>query len=221
METLDAIKARKSVRAYLDKEVPDSLIEELLEVAACSPSGANTQPWQVAVVRGETKRQLADAYNQAFNSGEKSVQDYQYYPLQWSETLKARRVACGQQLYEALGIERGDRERRLQQWAANYRAFDAPVVLMFFLHKDLETGSFMDTAMFMQTLMIAAVDRGLATCPQAAMAEYPDQARRILELDDDLVVLCGLALGFEDTAAPVNQYRTPRVPPTEFTRWYS
>lgn len=220
MNTQEAIRNRKSVRAYLNKEVTDKQINQLLALASCSPSGANTQPWQVAVVRGETKLKLQHAFEEAFASGAKFEKDYQYYPVEWKELYKKRRVDCGAQLYDALDIKREDKERRRQQWARNYRAFDAPVLLMFFLDESLATGSYMDTGMFLQTLMIAAVDMGLATCPEAALAEYPQVVRDVLEIDDSLKVVCGMALGYEDSGAPVNQYRTPRAKPEEFTRWF-
>lgn len=221
METIQAIRARKSVRAYLDKDVPDQLISQLLEIAACAPSGANSQPWQVSILRGQTKRDLERRMTESFEQGVQANQDYHYYPPDWFDPYQTRRVECGHQLYQALGIERTDKQRRRQQWTANYGGFGAPVVLMFSLHKDLAIGSYMDCAMFMQTLMLAAVDLGLATCPEAALATYPDIVRELLQLGEDKAVLCGMALGYEDTEAPVNHYRTPREKPGSFTRWYS
>lgn len=220
MNTQDAIRNRKSVRAYLNKEVTDDQINQLLSLASCSPSGANTQPWQVAVIRGETKLQLQHGFEQAFASGEKFEKDYQYYPLEWTELYKQRRIDCGAQLYDALDIQRDDRERRREQWGRNYRAFDAPVLLMLLLDGSLATGSYMDTGMFMQTLMIAATGMGLATCPEAALAEYPQVVRGTLGLEKSIKVICGMALGYEDTSEVVNQYRTPRAEPSEFTTWF-
>ena len=220
MNTQDAIRNRKSVRAYLDKEVSNEQINQLLSLASCSPSGANTQPWQVAVIRGETMLKLQRGFEQAFESGEKVEKDYQYYPLEWIEPYKQRRVDCGAQLYEALDIKREDRDRRREQWARNYRAFDAPVLLMFLLDGSLEAGSYMDTGMFLQTLMVAATDMGLATCPEAALAEYPDVVRSALGIRKPTKVLCGMALGYEDTSEVVNAYRTPRAEVSTFTSWY-
>jgi nitroreductase len=200
--------------------VSDDQITLLLSLASCSPSGANSQPWQVAVVRGETKLKLQSGFEQAFASGEKVEKDYQYYPIEWIEPFKQRRIDCGAQLYDALNIKREDRERRRQQWARNFCAFDAPVLLMFFLDGTLEAGSYIDTGMFMQTLMIAATDMGLATCPQAALAEYPDVVREVLGIQKPTKVICGMALGYEDTSAAVNQYRTPRAEISNFTTWF-
>ena len=220
MNTQEAIRNRKSVRAYLDTEVSDEQIIELLSLASCSPSGANTQPWQVAVIRGDTKLKLQKGFEQAFESGNSFEKDYQYYPLEWAEPYKQRRIDCGAQLYDALHIKREDRERRRQQWVRNYRAFDAPVLLMFFLDGSLAAGSYIDTGMFLQTLMIAATDMGLATCPEAALAEYPDVVRDVLGISKPTKVICGMALGYEDTSDVVNHYRTPRLESSAFTTWF-
>lgn len=219
MEVQQAIRQRHSVRAFLDKPVDRAQIEALLDLASCSPSGANSQPWRVAVVQGKAKARLQTRLIEAFETGAQTAKDYNYYPVEWYEPFKQRRVDCGQQLYEAMGIERADRAARLAQWARNYRAFDAPVMLIFTLHRSLQTGSYMDTAMYMQTLMLAAVDQGLGTCAQAALGEYPDIVRAELALGD-VVVVCGMALGYPDTSHPVNHYRTPRDPVASFTDWF-
>ena len=221
MNVTAALTQRKSTRAFLDRTVSEDLICRLLDAARHAPSGANTQPWQVAVLSGSKKSALQEKILDAFRAGQKPDPDYPYYPEQWAEPYKTRRVACGLQLYSALGIERNDKERRLQQWAANYRAFDAPVVLFFFMDGIMQTGSFMDYGMFLQSLMLVATEMGLATCPQAALAEYPDIIKQDLGYPQDSILLCGMALGYEDPDAPVNRYRTSRAEVNEFTRFYS
>jgi nitroreductase len=146
--------------------------------------------------------------------------DYNYYPQEWNEPFKKRRVICGAQLYSALNIERHDKERRLKQWVANYRAFDAPVVLFFFIDRAMQKGSFLDYGMFLQSLMLAAVAEGLATCPQAAIGQYPKLVKDFLGYGQDMILVCGMALGYEDKDAPVNNYRTEREAVEVFTRFF-
>ena len=220
MDVIDALRQRKSTRAFLDRPVERSLLEALLEAAGHAPSGANTQPWQVAVVSGARKQALQTHLEAAYAEGIPGEMDYQYYPLEWLEPYKTRRVACGKQLYAALDIARDDKQRRRQQWAANYRAFDAPVALFVFMDSGLQTGSFMDCGMFLQSLMLAAVDKGLASCPQAALAEYPAIVKGFLGYPDDVILLCGMALGYEDKQAAVNSYRVPREPVESFARFF-
>ena len=220
MNVHDALAARKSVRAFLHNPLSRETVSRVLDSARNSPSGVNTQPWQVAVVMGEKKEALQKMIEDAFNRGEKPQMDYQYYPLKWSEPYKTRRFQCGLQLYAALGIKREEKERRKEQWIANYRAFDAPVMLYFFMETGMETGSFMDYGMFLQSVMLAAVEEGLATCPQAALGEYPKIVKDLLGYPQDSILICGMALGYEDTAAKVNNYRTTREPVDTFTKFF-
>ncbi len=221
MNIIEALKNRQSVRAFLEKEVSNEKIERVLRAARHAPSGANTQPWQVAAVSGKKKRELAERMIAAFQSGERGKNEYSYYPEKWEKPYKERRVACGRQLYAALGIKREDRTRRMEQWTANYRAFGAPVVLFFFMDASLATGSFLDYGMFLQSVMLAALDEGLATCPQAALAEYASLVKDSLGYPQETILLCGMALGYGDYQAEVNSYRTPRVEVEEFTRFFS
>lgn len=220
MKVTEALQKRKSVRAFLDKAVTKEKIVAVLDSARHSPSGVNTQPWQVAAVTGDRKVDLQNKIETAFRNGEKGQMDFQYYPLKWIEPYKTRRIECGLQLYQTLGITRQEKDRRLEQWAANYRAFDAPVMLFFFMDPGLETGSYMDYGMFLQSVMLAAVEEGLATCPQAALGEYPHIVKEELGYPPESMLLGGMALGYEDTDALVNSYRTPRLPVESFTRFF-
>lgn len=221
MDVRQALQERKSVRAFLDKPVDSDIVSRILSAAAHAPSGTNAQPWQVAVVSGEHKRTLDNALVAAFGRGDEEKMDYLYYPLEWVEPYKSRRRACGLQMYTTLNITREDRDRQRAQWQANYTAFDAPISLYFFIDPVMKTGSFMDYGMFLQSIMLAAVEEGLATCAQAALGQYPAIVKESLGYDASLTLVCGMALGYEDTAATVNQYRTPREPIDNFVRVFT
>ena len=221
MEVTEAIRNRKSTRAFLDKPVPDEVITTVLECARWAPSGVNSQPWQVAVVTGETKRQLGNALAKQRADGETPRQDYNYYPTQIEQPYIARKRACGHALYSALGIKHNGIETRKAQWMKNYHGFDSPVTLLFFVDAILEKGSWVDVGMFIQNVMLAARGFGLETCPQAALAEYPDVIRNILNIADSKKLICGMALGYADYDDPSFQYRTEREPVENFTQWYS
>lgn len=220
MDVKQALMERKSVRAFLDKPVAKADIETILRYAAQAPSGTNTQPWQAAVVSGKSKATLDELLLKRFRDGISSKMDYEYYPKVFSEILGKRRKACGLQLYGTLGISVGDKEKRIEQWAKNYNAFGAPVTIYCFMDNCLEKGSYIDAGMFIQSLMLMATSLGLATCPQAALAEAPDIVRNFLGYPDDKVVLCGIALGYEDKTAIVNSYRTPREEVATFTKFF-
>jgi nitroreductase len=216
-----AIRKRQSIRAYLDREVSRDTIHRILDTARYAPSGANSQPWQVAVATGTTKEQIAQTLISAFRRGEPEDRDYDYYPENWQDPFKTRRIACGLQLYRTLGIERKDHQGRMRQWEANYRAFDAPMMLFFFLDPSLAIGSYMDNGMFIQSVMLAAMEEGVATCPQAALSSYATLVKDILGYPPETVLLCGMALGYEDKGALVNSYRTPREEVEHFTTFHN
>lgn len=221
MNVEDALKQRKSVRAFLDKPVENEKIQRILDAARWAPSGTNTQPWTVAVVSGAKKNELDERLLQTFKEKGKGHPSYNYYPEKWVEPYRGRRIACGVQLYSTLNIAREEKEKQQQHWMANYRAFGAPVVLYFFLDEIMETGSFMDYGMFLQSIMLMAVEQGLATCPQAALAEFPEEVRAVLGYEENYRVICGIALGYEDPEALINSYRTPRAATESFTSFYT
>ena len=221
MDISKALLERKSVRAFLSKPVSHDDILKILSHARHAPSGTNTQPWEVAVVTGQKKLELDNLLVKQFRDGNKSQMDYNYYPVeQMPKEMQERRVACGLQMFGALDIKREDKEKRMTQWEKNYTAFGAPVCLYFFANSKLEKGSFMDYGMFLQSIMLMATSMGLASCPQAALAEQPQIVKSVLGYPKDSILVCGMALGYEDTTDIVNSYRTPREEVTNFTKFF-
>lgn len=219
MDVISAIKSRHSTRAFLDKAVSKEEIIRILEAARFAPSGVNTQPWQCWVVTGATISKIEKEFIDNLEAGTPSNKDYKYYPDEWFEPYKSRRFACGVALYEACGIQRDDKAARKEQWYRNYNFFGAPVGIIIGLDKRLAVGSYMDTAMFMQNIMLAAKGLGLDTCPQASIAEYPDVIRKICSIDKNVNILCGIAVGWADKAHPVNNYQLERAKVDSFTHW--
>ena len=221
MDVKTALAERKSTRAFLDKNVSIDLINKIINQAKTAPSGVNTQPWQVAVLTGSSKDNICSKLEKAFRDGIKGAMDYNYYPVEWSSDYKKRRKECGLLLYSTLEITREDKQKKLDQWASNYQAFNAPVILLFFIDKVMEKGSYLDYGMFLQSIMLSAVENGLATCPQAALGEYPDIIRKELPFYKDKIVLCGMAIGYEDKMKAINSYRTSREDLSELVNYYS
>ena len=116
MNVIESLEKRYSTRAFLDKTVEVDTIKRILAAAGRAPSGVNAQPWQVAVVMGEKKRELQETLEKEFRSGVRGNMDYSYYPTQWDEPYKARRKACGLLMYATLDIKREDKERQHDQW---------------------------------------------------------------------------------------------------------
>jgi len=220
MNVTQAINKRQSTRAFTEQTVDLTLIKQIIETAKHAPSGVNIQPWQVAVISGDKKIDLSSKMVEAFRNKQTEEMDYQYYPKTWSPLYKSRRVATGIQLYEALDISREDKEKRVSQWEANYRAFDAPLMLLFFIDESLETGSYLDYGMFLQNIMLLTEEAGLASCPQGALGEFPNLIRTELDIEPNKKLLGGMAIGYKDESHPVNQYRTHRAELHEFCSFY-
>lgn len=216
------IDRRYSCRAYLPTEVPRATIEEILNVAARAPSGTNTQPWKVHVLTGERKTRLSARIVAAFDDPEEAAthaECYPYYPSKWVSPYIDRRRKVGFDLYKLLGIQKGDAGKMHRQHARNFEFFGAPVGLVFTIDKLMAQGSWLDYGMFLQNVMLAAKARGLDTCPQAAFVQFHRILREELAIPEDETVVCGMALGYGDPAAPENALRTERAPLDEWVRF--
>ena len=212
------VNDRQSVRAYLPKPVPDSLLRQLLINARQAPSGSNLQPGAFLSIQGAAREQLCHNLITSWRSGEQELEDYAYFPQPMPMALKRRQAASAQALYGALGILREDRAGRDLQFERNFRFFDAPVALVITIDRDFGSGGFMDLGMTLYGLMLAARAQGLATCAIGALATYPQLVRRNLGLDEHSVIVCGMALGYADEAAPVNQTQTTRCDLKDYFR---
>lgn len=217
-----AIESRHSVRAFLPTPVERALVERILRVASRAPSGTNTQPWCVHVVMGQARQRLSERILAAFNDPvqrEQHQEEYAYYPLQWVSPYIERRRKIGWDMYGLLGIGREDRQRMHEQMARNYRFFDAPVGLFFVVDRLIERGGWFDYGMFVQSVMIAARAHGLHTCPQQAFARFHRLIGEELELPATQMLICGMAMGYEDTTAAVNRLLTEREPVSSFAHF--
>ena len=218
----DAIRSRRSIRAFLPTPVPRAEIEALLEVAARAPSGTNTQPWKVYVCTGALKTRLSQAIidtNRDPDQARQHVEEYHYYPVQWSSPYIDRRRKVGWDLYALLGLGRENKPGMQAQHMRNYAFFDAPVGLMFTIDRSLEKGSWLDYGMFLQNVMIAARGRGLDTCPQAAFTQFHKIIGEVLQIPANEQVVCGMALGFADMSKIENSLVTEREPVSGFARF--
>jgi nitroreductase len=204
------VHARRSVRAYLPTPVPDALLQEVLMQARLAPSGANLQPGSLIHVRGAVRKTLSDNLVHAFQQGREEAEDYSYFPKPMPHTLRRRQVAAAQALYGALGVSRDDREGRDAQFERNFRFFDAPVALIVTMEHGFGSGGYMDLGMMLYGVMLAAQAKGLSTCAVGAMASYPNLIRENLGLEASSHIVCGMALGYADPDAPVNQTITER-----------
>jgi hypothetical protein len=210
MELSAVLRARKSVRGFLPKPVPREVLEAVFTDAQQAPSWCNIQPWRVYVTAGEVTKRLTDGFVAATKAG--TVKPDYTWPVEYPEPYGTHRRECGKVLYSAMGIARGDSAGRAAAWMRNYEAFGAPHVAIVAMDKRWDIFAAIDIGCWTQSFMLAAVDHGLATCSQAALGSQPQVAREVLGIPDELGVLFGISIGYEDEAAPVNRARTARSP---------
>jgi nitroreductase len=206
MEVTEAIDSRRSVRGYLDKPVPQDVLQRVLELAQRAPSWANTQPWEVFVLQGAAAAELRAAYAQAHEEGVKPQTDLAPAVPEGGWT------AYCQAGVDDLGLaQKRDCGEALRSFGrANRDFFGAPVLIYPCMDKALGQWSLYDVGAYAQTLMLAARQFGLDTIAAYTMTLYPDLIRRVAKVPDNLEVTIGIALGYADDANGLNQLRSPR-----------
>lgn len=210
MDVYEAVDSRRAVRAFSDEPVSREVLERVLAAATRAPSSGNLQPWQVYVVTGEPLAELkkrATARALAGDPGDE--REYPMYPAELNSPYLDRFSAAAAQRYQALGIEREDPERPAKIAALNSGAFGAPVVLFCYLDRTMEPGQWADAGMYLQTVMLLLRAEGLHSCPQVMWTMYRRTVSQAVGADDGLVLLCGVAVGFEQEGVP--RLRTDRA----------
>jgi nitroreductase len=213
----EALKRRISTRKFRPQPLAKPLVHAILDVARWAPSGGNLQPWKVIAVAGAERAAVIDLARQfhAAASADEST-DHPVYPPNLWEPYRTRRFKVGEDLYALLGIPRSDRAARLAQFARNYEMFGAPVELFFVIDERMGHGQWAHLGMFMQSIALAALERGVSSCMQEAWATLRSSLKRHFALDEHELVYCGMALGYAQETAAVNSLRSDRAPVEEF-----
>jgi nitroreductase len=215
-----AVASRRSIRAFLDKPVERETIARILEKAQRTPSGGNTQPWHGIVLTGEPLRRLFARVAKELPKGRAAfAPEYNVYPPELDGAYEVRRRGVGEDMYGALAIPREDKAQRLMWFAHNFRAFGAPVLMLVHTPKYMGPPQWSDIGMWLQTIMLLAREEGLDTCPQEAWAVYSPQIREVVDIPEDHIFFCGLAIGWGDREVPVNRFAVARAPLEEAIRW--
>lgn len=226
-EISDLLRNRNSCRDFSDRPLEPTVLNDILDDALQSPSWSNTQPYRLAVVHGEVRDQLATELKHKYLSISKLQRapkwrqlwalmtdrnmpdnDYKQVPT-YPQELQARRLATAKGLYGKLGIERNDLAARDQQMARNFEFFGAPTAIFLFTHKGLGVYSVLDAGILLQSIMLAAQARGVASCAQGALALWRAPLASRFDIPKDYKLLCGVSLGYASDHH-VNEYRPAR-----------
>lgn len=212
MNVTDALKQRRTVRAFKPNPVDKETILKILEAASRAPSAMNSQPWQVYVAGGEVLEKLRQAYLARFDQGAPPALELQTIEKQWPAPLQARIESFQANRLGFLGIEPNDEVARKAMMRRNPSFFGAPVVVYLCMDRTLASFSMLSLGMLAQSIMLAAQDYGVDSAPAAMLVAYPDLLRAELGISQELSIVFGIALGYADPEDMHSQYRSPRRP---------
>jgi nitroreductase len=213
MDVYQAVDRRASVRAFTDREVGREVIDRVLRAASRAPSGGNLQPWKLYVLTGEplatVKRLVGE---RVAGRDAPDVPEYPIYPHPLTSPYRDRRFSCGELLYSALQIPREDKGGRLRQFAHNFEFFGAPVGAFCYIDRQMGPPQWSDVGMYLQTVMLLLEAEGLSSCAQEAWSMYHRTIAEVVAPPDELMLFCGMAIGYRDPDHPANRLRMERAP---------
>ena len=221
MSVSQAVLSRRSIRAFRPDPVDTETLKSVIETACWAPSGGNLQPWRLRVATGATLAQITERVtSQAKQVPAGESHEYEIYPRPLSSPFRDRRAAVGEALYRSIEVARDDAEGRAKQFIENYRAFGAPCVIFAYVRRDHGAPQWSDMGMLLQTLMLLLREQGLDSCPQEAWSRFAATVDAILLPPPEEMLFAGLAVGYRDADAPINQFTPPRAPLAEVASFH-
>ena len=220
MDILDALKKRKSIRAFKPDPVPKEILREILEIAACAPSAMNTQPWEFLVLAGELLEKIGRANAEALKAGTFPSPEHQVVGWSNDSIFRTRQIDLAKKLFKIMDIKREDKEKRHLWMERGFRHFDAPVSIVLLTDSSLaESSPLLDLGGVMQSICLAALSFGLGTCIEDQSVLYPQNLRENCNIGDDKKIIIGIAIGYPDLEFPANAVESGRENIDDITSW--
>ncbi|MEO0368548.1 MAG: nitroreductase [Pseudomonadota bacterium] len=210
MDLFDAVKHRRSVRAFKQEPVDQDLLEQIFQEAQDSPSNCNTQPWHVSVVSGEIRDELEKRMVADVMSGQAPSPYFRPGDQGLENEFRKRQVDCAISLYDAVGIKFEEKDKRQLQMLENWRFFGAPHGAFISMPKQFGETNAVDVGIYVQTLMLLMKAHGIGCCAQGALARFAGPVYELLELPENHAILVGLSFGYADEDHPINHYDVGR-----------
>ncbi len=204
MNVCDAVKARRTIRAFKPESVPEDIIREVLDLACHAPSNSNTQPWRIDIVSGDARRRLQAAIFEQIEAGIKPNPAFPPGGSGLKGRYKERQRECAYRYFDAVGIDKDDKAARMRLSLKNYEFFGAPHAAFLSYPQTMHRANAIDMGIFLQTVMLLFIERGIASCPQGALATYPEPVKAMLPIPEGNAILCGLSFGYPDMDAQIN-----------------
>ena len=211
MNVSQAIKQRRSVRAYRDKPVDQALIKKIFSQAQDAPSNCNTQPWHVTVVSGEVRDNIEKAMVSEIMSGAKPSPHFKPGDQDLNNEYRKRQIACAISLYDAMDIKYEEKDKRQQLMLRNWQFFGAPHAAFFSMPKTMREVNSVDMGIYLQTVMLLMTENGLASCPQGALAMYPKSIYEVANIPEDCAIMFGLSFGYAEESDDINSFNVGRA----------
>jgi nitroreductase len=212
MNVSDAISARRSIRGFKPDPVAPELLEKIFNTASLAPSNCNTQPWHIVVVSGQARIDLQTAIFAEMSAGKAPSPAFPPGDQGLTGDYKDRQYQCAFGYYGTMGIERHEKDKRFALMMKNWEFFGAPHVAFISMPTSMGPVNAIDVGIYLQTLMLVLVEHGLASCPQGALAFYPDEVKKIANIPEGNGIICGLSFGYEEVGAQINKVIMDRAP---------
>ncbi len=220
MKTSEAVTSRRSIRQFIDKPVEREKLERVLEKAQLAASGGNVQPWEAIIVTGQPLAEITAKIKEKAKAAPLGENiEYAIYPEGLAGRHEDQRRAVGKAMFDSIGLAREDKAGRIAQMQKNWDSFDAPVQLFTYTRKYMGPPQWSDMGMWLQTIMILLREEELDSCAQEIWALYGSYMRELLNIDDDHIFFCGMAIGYRDADHPINNFERPRTPVSDVVKW--
>ena len=216
MDVRSAIQERRSTRGFQSNPIPTSTLRQIACEAARAATGGNLQPWHVDIVTGASLDELKSTMAKVLRDGHTESAEYDIYPAKLDGPYDQRRRAVGEALYSHLGIPRDDKAARRAWFARNFALFGAPSAYFISVDRKMGPPQWADLGMYLQNLLLLALNEGLATCAQESWAMYPQTVGNFLQIPSERMLFCGVAIGYEEPLDPANRTRSVRADVSEW-----
>ncbi|NCP13023.1 MAG: nitroreductase [Sphingomonadales bacterium] len=216
MNVTDAVTTRRSIRAFLDKPVDLATVTRVMDTARWAASGCNYQPWEASILTGHP---LKDLQAKIIADGPQAA-EYDWAAPGQEDAYKERLNAVSAGMFGAMGIARDDGAGRMAAMTRNATSFDAPAVMFVYFPRLMKEPQWSDVGMWLQTVALLLREEGLDSCWQEYMALYATTIREFLGLDHErYMFFCGMAIGYRDPDAPLNNFERERVSLNEHVKF--
>ncbi len=215
MDVMEAMRIRQTIRKYKSTPLPKSVIKEVITSAIRAPSAMNIQPWEFVILAGDVLDDIRKANVEKYSSDHLELKAPVLHGV-----YRARQVQIAAKLFNAMGIARGDQEKRAWWTLRGYRYFDAPAVIIVCMDKSLDNKMVFDLGLVTQSICLAALNLGLGTAIMDQGIVFPDIIRKFTHIPESTDFITSIAIGYPEPDFPANKVISDRENVENITTWF-